>query len=119
MAMAVGADLWHMNNFAGPSMALKVPEFRTTFSMVALHFAKEPPGGMIVVGPNGKRFADEKYKTSHGKVNLAGRWTPLSTPCPMFMIFDHTLFASGPLYEKEPRSGWNPIVERYDWSDGQ
>ncbi len=70
MAMAVGADLWHMNNFAGPSMALKVPEFRTTFSMVPLHFAKEPPGGMIVVGPDGKRFADEKYKTSHGKVNL-------------------------------------------------
>jgi hypothetical protein len=33
------------------------------------------------------------------------------------MICDHTLFASGPLYEKEPRSGWNPMVERYDWSD--
>jgi succinate dehydrogenase/fumarate reductase flavoprotein subunit len=33
------------------------------------------------------------------------------------MIFDHTLFAAGPLYEKDPRSGWNPIVERYDWSD--
>jgi succinate dehydrogenase/fumarate reductase flavoprotein subunit len=117
MAMAVGADLWHMNNFAGPSMALKVPEFRTTFSMVPLHFAKEPPGGMIVVGPNGKRFADEKYKTSHGKIKSAGRWAPLATPCPMFMIYDHTLFASGPLYEKEPRSGWNPMVERYDWSD--
>jgi succinate dehydrogenase/fumarate reductase flavoprotein subunit len=83
-----------------------------------LHFGKQPPGGMIVVGPNGKRFADEKYKTSHGKVNIAGRWTPLSTPCPMFMIFDHTLFSSGPLYEKEPRSGWTPLVERYDWSEG-
>jgi hypothetical protein len=34
----------------------------------------------------------------------------------MFMLFDHRLFASGPLYEKEPRSGWNPLVERYDWS---
>src|SRR5215470_8004262 len=70
----------------------------------------------IAVGPDGKRFADEKYKTSHGKVKSAGRWTPLATPCPMFMICDHTLFASGPLYEKEPRSGWNPMVERYDWS---
>ncbi|MBM3222708.1 MAG: FAD-binding protein, partial [Candidatus Tectomicrobia bacterium] len=45
MAMAAGADLWHMNNFAGPSMALKVPAVRTTFSMVPLHFAKQPPGG--------------------------------------------------------------------------
>ena len=25
MALSVGADLWHMNNYAGPSMALKVP----------------------------------------------------------------------------------------------
>jgi len=38
MAQAVGADLWHMNNYAGPSMALKVPEYRTTFSMAPLHF---------------------------------------------------------------------------------
>jgi succinate dehydrogenase/fumarate reductase flavoprotein subunit len=116
MALAVGADLWHMNNYAGPSMALKVPEFRTTFSMVPLHFAKEPPGGMIVVALDGKRFTDEKRKTSHGKVKASGRWAPLSTPCPMFMIFDHTMYAAGPLYDKVPSHGWNPIVERYDWS---
>ena len=84
--------LWHMNNFAGPSMALKVPEFRTTFSMVPLHFGKHLWRNDRV-GPDGKRFADEKYKTSHGKVKIAGRWTPLSIPCPMFMIFDHTIFA--------------------------
>src|SRR6266480_2515959 len=52
MAMSVGADLWHMNNYAGPSMALKVPEIRTTFSLQALHYSKEQPGGMIVVGPD-------------------------------------------------------------------
>lgn len=117
MAMSVGADLWHMNNFAGPSMALKVPQVRTTFSMAALHFAKEPRGGMIVVGPEGTRFTDEKYRTLHGKVKSAGRWAPLATPCPMFMVFDHTLFSDGPLYDKEPRQGWTPVVERYEWSE--
>ena len=117
MAMEVGADLWHMNNFAGPSMALKVPEYRTTFSMIALHFSRDMPGGMIVVGPDGNRFADEKRKTSHGKVYESGRWASMSTPCPMHMIVDHALFSSGPLYDKEPRSGWNTIVDRYDWSD--
>jgi succinate dehydrogenase/fumarate reductase flavoprotein subunit len=117
MAMAVGADLWHMNNFAGPSMALKVPEFRTTFSMQALHFSKTMPGGMIVVGPDARRFTDEKYKTCHGKVPRNGRWVPLSTPCPMFMIFDHTLCTAGPLYDKEPSHGWTQIIERYDWSE--
>lgn len=117
MAMAVGADLWHMNNFAGPSMALKVPEYRTSFSMASLHFSRESPGGMVVVGPDAKRFTDEKYKTAHGKIEVSGRWKPLFTPCPMFMIFDHTLFSSGPLYNKEPSHGWNQIVDGYDWSD--
>jgi succinate dehydrogenase/fumarate reductase flavoprotein subunit len=117
MAMSVGADLWHMNNYAGPSMALKVPEIRTTFSMQALHFSKEQRGGMIVVGPDGRRFADEKYKTRHGKVPVHDRWLPLSTPCPMFMIFDETLITAGPLYDKHPSHGWTQIIERYDWSE--
>jgi succinate dehydrogenase/fumarate reductase flavoprotein subunit len=117
MAMSVGADLWHMNNFAGPSMALKVPEVRTTFSMQALHFSKETPGGMIVVGPDGRRFTDEKFKTRHGKVPMNGQWRPLSTPCPMYLIVDHTLFAAGPLYDKHPSHGWTQIIERYDWSE--
>lgn len=117
MAMAVGADLWHMNNYAGPSMALKVPEIPTTFSMQAFHYSKIIPGGAIVVGPDGRRFADEKFKTRHGKVPVNGRWLPLSTPCPMFMIFDHTHFSAGPLYDKHPSHGWTQIVERYDWSE--
>ncbi len=116
MAMAVGADLWHMNNYAGPSMALKVPEVRTSFSMQALHYSKEIPGGMIVVGPDGRRFADEKFKTRHGKVPVNGVWLPLSTPCPMYLIVDRALFASGPLYDKHPSHGWTQIVERYEWS---
>ena len=86
MAMSVGADLWHMNNYAGPSMALKVPEVRTSFSMQALHYSKETPGGMIVVGPDARRFTDEKFKTRHGKIPVNGRWLPLSTPCPMYLI---------------------------------
>src|SRR5258708_24517563 len=116
MAMSVGADLWHMNNYAGPSMALKVPEIRTTFSMQALHYSKQIPGGMIVVGPHGRRFYDEKYKTRHGKIPVNGSWLPLSTPCPMFLICDHTLFSSGPLYDAHPSHGWTQIIERYDWS---
>jgi succinate dehydrogenase/fumarate reductase flavoprotein subunit len=117
MAMSVGADLWHMNNYAGPSMALKVPKVRTTFSMQALHYSKEMPGGMIVVGPDTRRFTDEKFKTRHGKIPVNGRWLPLSTPCPMFLIFDHTLFSAGPLYDKHPSHGWTQIIERYAWSE--
>lgn len=116
MAMAVGADLWHMNNFAGPSMALKVPEVPTTFSMQALHFSKVMAGGMIVVGPDGKRFCDEKFKTRHGKIPAHGKWKPLTTPCPMHMVFDHDMMTAGPLYDMNPSHGWTPVVEQYDWS---
>lgn len=117
MALAVGADLWHMNNYAGPSMALKVPEYKTTFSMAALHFSHIQKGGMIVVGPDGTRFVDEKFKTRHGKIPRNGIWGPAPTPCPMHMVFDHALFTAGPLYDKKPVSGWGRIIERYDWSD--
>jgi len=117
MALAVGADLWHMNNYAGPSMALKVPEIPTTFSMQALHFSKVVAGGMLVVGPDGTRFGDEKFKTRHGKVPLNGTWRPLPTPCPMHMIFDQTMMAAEPLYNKNHNRGWTAIMERYDWSD--
>jgi len=42
---------------------------------------------------------------------------PLPVPCPMFMVFDHALYASGPLYDRKPVSGWARIVERYEWSE--
>ncbi|MGZ5166714.1 MAG: FAD-dependent oxidoreductase [Burkholderiales bacterium] len=116
MALTVGADLWHMNNYAGPSMALKVPECKATLSMMALHHSHEQRGGMIVVGPDAKRFGDEKLHTRHGKIHKSGQWTPMSVPCPMFMVFDHALFTCGPLYDMKPVSGWARVMERYEWS---
>ena len=117
MGLSVGADLWHMNNYAGPTMALKVAEFKTTFSMMPLHFGHEQPGGMIVVGPDAGRFTDEKLRTLHGKIKKNGRWGPAPVPCPMFMVFDQGVFTSGPIYDKKPVMGWGRIVERYDWSE--
>jgi hypothetical protein len=81
-----------------------------------LHYSKETPGGMIVVGPDARRFTDEKFKTRHGKIPVNGRWLPLSTPCPMYLIFDHTMFIAGPLYDGHPSHGWTQIIERYEWS---
>jgi hypothetical protein len=116
MAQAVGADLWHMNNYAGPSMALKVPEYKSPFSMTPLHHSHEQPGGMIVVGPDARRFCDEKVHTRHGKVKRHGQWAPMPVPCPMFMVFDHGVFSAGPLYDAKGPSGWGRIIERYPWS---
>ena len=116
MAQRVGADLWHMNNFAGPSLALKVPKYKSTFSMTPLHYTHEMPGGMIVVGPDANRFVNEKFKPKHGKIKRNGQWCQMPAPCPMFMVFDHALFTGGPLYDMKPVSGWGRIIERYEWS---
>lgn len=119
MAQTVGADLWHMNNYAGPTMAFKAPEdeFPTTFSVSPLNFGSELGGGMIVVGPEATRFGDEKFRANHGKVNRNGWWGPMFVACPMFMVFDHAVFTAGPLYDKRPTGGWTRQVTRYDWSD--
>lgn len=116
MAMQAGADLWHMNNYAGPSIAFKAPEYPTTFSIIALHFSHEPPGGMIVVGADGKRFINEKYKHKHGKVPMGDQWVPMPVRTPMYMIFDQTLLDAGPLYDSKPNRGWTPIMIGYEWS---
>ncbi len=116
MAQVVGADLWHMNNYAGPSLALKVPDYKAAFSMMALHHSHEQSGGMIVVGPDANRFADEKLHTRHGRIRKNGQWSRMPAPCPMFMVFDHALFTCGPLYDTKPVSGWGRVMERYEWS---
>lgn len=117
MALAVGADLWHMNNYAGPTMAFKAADIPTTFSMQAFNYKKEMAGGAIAVGPDAKRFTDEKYKNRHGKVPMHGTWKKMPTPCPMQMIFDHTHMTAGPLWDKRPTHGWTQVVEKCDWSD--
>ena len=98
-------------------MALKVPDYTAPFSMTPLHFSHERAGGMIVVGPDGTRFTDEKFHTRHGKIRRHGLWSPMPVPCPMFMVFDHAIFTGGPLYDKKPLSGWGRIMERYPWSE--
>ncbi len=86
--------------------------------MQALHYRKIVPGGMIVVGPDGRRFCDEKFKTRHGKVPINGRWLPLAVPCPMFLICRAGRWwpPGLPLYDAHPSHGWTQIVERYEWS---
>ncbi|MFH1381699.1 MAG: FAD-dependent oxidoreductase [Chloroflexota bacterium] len=116
MAMTVGADLWHMTNAAGPFYHLKVPEFPAVMEIIPLHYAREFPGGMILVGANGRRFVNEKQRNTHGKVIMNGQWVQSPSPCPLFMIFDHALFSLGPLYDNNFYHGWNQILKLYQWS---
>ncbi|MBI4192656.1 MAG: FAD-dependent oxidoreductase [Betaproteobacteria bacterium] len=124
MAMAVGADLWHMNNISGPWYYLKVPEFPSVMELVPQHQRKEIPGGMIIVAADGKRFKSEKHdvtygkhNVTHGKIKVAGQWIQAPAPYPMFMIIDHTLFSAGPLHDNNLYHGWNSLLKVYNWSE--
>jgi succinate dehydrogenase/fumarate reductase flavoprotein subunit len=118
MAMAAGADLWHMSCIAGPVYcSLKVPEFPAILEIPALEPQARAvfPGGVIVVGADARRFADEKYRVTHGKSLINGRWAQTPTPCPLHMIFDQTIFNVG-LYDSHRYHGWNPLLNVYTWS---
>jgi succinate dehydrogenase/fumarate reductase flavoprotein subunit len=113
MAMAVGADLWHMGNVAGPDWNLKVDEFDYAFG----YSLRPSTKSWFVVGADNKRFLDDKTGTRHGKVMLHGKWVPLPMPTPVHMIFDEKVRTAGPLYYNREMFSWYSVVVGYRWSD--
>jgi succinate dehydrogenase/fumarate reductase flavoprotein subunit len=115
MAAAVGADLWHMDNVAGPVLLFKAPDrpVSTVIRMATPNF--------IFVGRDGRRFVaegDPLHMTSHGKVLRDGRWVRMPCPLPIFMIFDEALRRAGGIGGKHAGAamGWDHAFGLYDWS---
>lgn len=113
MGLAVGADLWHMANVAGPDFNFKAPEFDFAFG-----YSLNPgEKSWIMVGADSKRFIDAKAGTRHGKVLLHGRWEPNPVPVPVHMIFDEKVRAASGLYYNFEMFCWYSVVEKYQWSE--
>ena len=112
MAQAVGADLWHMANQAGPDLNFKAPGVDWAFG-----YAFNPPGqGWIWVARDATRFVNETVYTRHGKIPFHGTYVPLPTPLPVHCVFDETMRKSGPLYSPDSFFCWFKIIENYHWS---
>jgi succinate dehydrogenase/fumarate reductase flavoprotein subunit len=112
MAMAVGADLWHMSNQAGPDLNFKAPGAEWAFG-----YRFSPAGnGWIWVAKDATRFANEMYDTKHGKIPFHGTYVPLPTPLPVHVVFDETTRKAGPLYSPRSFFCWHAIIEHYEWS---
>ena len=110
MALAVGADLWHMNNLAGPLIGFKTPEIPVILN-------GPPPFKGIRIGPDGKRFMNEMQHSRHGKILLNGIWVPTPTPLPMHAIFDETVRLGGPFNSnRRAPLGWANVMKIYSWS---
>ncbi len=115
MALEVGADLWHMNNIAGPELFFKAPEFPVARWINFPHV-----DNYIFVAGDGKRFIAEGQQgmaiDRHGKVNYHGMWMQQVAPVPIHWIFDESVRKSGCIGESF--CCWDVSHGNlYDWSE--
>ncbi len=85
MAKRIGAELWHMNNFANNTFSIQVsPDVNPTVNPVA--FAGKD---FIYVGANAKRYfyEEEISLQRHGKLMYGGVSSNTVTPSPTYAIF--------------------------------
>ena len=91
MAIEVGADLWHMNNYEpGGTVNLAAPKGQRAHNIMAWKalFA----GSLITVGDDGTRYVAEDDPTRHGHRYNHGIWRiPLAQVHP-HMIFDQNKY---------------------------
>jgi succinate dehydrogenase/fumarate reductase flavoprotein subunit len=112
MAMSIGADLWHMDNQAGPDFNFRIPGKDWAFG-----YNFSPPGnGWIWVAKDATRFTNEAYFTKHGKIPFHGIYIHVPTPLPVHLVFDETMRKSGPLYPANYFFCWWSQIEKYQWS---
>ncbi len=128
MALDVGAQLWHMNCFAGRLMA-KFDDFPIAFSLefrgdrrpLKQRFgtaeAKEEPSGFIFVDRHGKRYTSEDF-IGHYLCYELSVWDShrLEYPrVPSYAIFDQKRIGKGPLADR--RKGASGPCRLYQWSE--
>jgi succinate dehydrogenase/fumarate reductase flavoprotein subunit len=113
MGLEVGADLWHMNNIAGPDFNFKAPDLRMSFGYSAGAFLRK---NCICVGADGTRFWNEATSSRHGKILQSGTWIPTPMPLPVHAIFDSVTMKSGPIYPDTGTMSWWTVKKVYSWS---
>lgn len=90
-----GAQLWHMNSFAGAAFGLWVEGFDSPNVCVSgFGNAQNPLHDYILVGQDGKRFTYEESGTGsrHGKIDHGGNYIDLHVPNGAWAIFDQLWF---------------------------
>ncbi len=124
MAQEIGADLWHMNNIAGPYFYFKAPGFEVASRLLV------PEKSYIYVGRDGTRFISETptmvvekgaqtYQAQHGKIFMKGRYIQSPAPVPIHLVFDETVRQAGGLCGKAAGWTWSWEVlhgNLYNWS---
>ena len=111
MTMALGAKMWHMNNFALisgyciPNGNEENPRGRTGVSFKTKDF--------IYVGADAKRFCYEEIMglARHGKYTYGGCATNLMRPVPTYAIFGQACYDAGDVVAVTKTTSWNGIFD--------
>lgn len=108
MALTVGAELWHMNNFSNSSYCMHCGDEGNNGATYLSWKAKD----YIYVGSNAKRFMYEETAglARHGKYLYGGSATNLMQPCPTYAVFGQACFDAGPIALVESVTMWNNIM---------
>ena len=99
MAMALGADLWHMNNFMGPIFTgFLTDDLGPEWSKIPIMITIMKPNAMFV-DKHGKRFMNEKKPSTHGhgwrEVELYDGEKGEYPRIPYWIVFDESIRRSG------------------------
>ncbi|MDR1422483.1 MAG: FAD-binding protein [Coriobacteriales bacterium] len=108
MAQSVGADLWHMNNYAGIGLSVRA-ESPDSRKATCLRFSSHDH---IFVGPDGTRFMYEERNAlvRHGYMPIAGGYDLNSIPFKTYAIYGKEAFESGLTMLSYNFSGWNSLL---------
>ncbi|HVN24574.1 MAG TPA: FAD-dependent oxidoreductase [Syntrophorhabdales bacterium] len=115
MAMGAGADLWHMQDMAGPMLHYWPPTTKTS-SQVFFQ-----GNSYIITDRRGNRWFDEKELWLHGKggeklFNYDAAKTEYAR-IPSYAIFDETVLKAGPLGPtRTSQWTWVSLKEKLAWS---
>lgn len=97
MAMDIGADLWHMNNTAGPDLNAIDPDTMRAVGYACIGAHPQLSTGfslnsVIVVGADGTRFANEAVIPGHGFITFHGMKIRQPVSLPAYVVFDQEAF---------------------------
>ncbi|MBR2836586.1 MAG: FAD-binding protein [Coriobacteriales bacterium] len=97
MAAALGAQLWHMNNFSGKTFGLRVGAADDDSRIVGSNFSGDLHD-YIFLDPEGKRFMYEESRGNarHGKVYEGGTWADLRYPGGSHAVFTQASYDAAP-----------------------
>lgn len=112
MALAVGADLWHMNNMMTITGISGDPA-----SAAGHYLALWGAENYVFLSGEGRRFTDESAEMRHGHVFREGAYQHFPVH-PMTILFDETMRTANPLSPSRETLpvGRRVLVDGYEWS---